>query len=175
MGITFSMKHHEFALVVRHSEWILNHLVRNDFWMKMKIVWSRRHPTSVTLVILLRDQFAQSYFGWSTWWRTATFLVSLLFGVWSVLTKWLLHLHSHGVTAPWRVTCEPLGHFWIECVRVENNTVADDGVWLENSWLQNVSECAVPKKVGIQSSVVREFFLEQYQTRCGQWRQQRDF
>ena len=31
LGIEFSIKHPLFALLVRHSEWILNHLVRNDF------------------------------------------------------------------------------------------------------------------------------------------------
>ena len=31
LGIEFSVKHPLFALLVRHSEWILNHLVRNDF------------------------------------------------------------------------------------------------------------------------------------------------
>ena len=29
--IEFSVKHPIFALLVRHSEWILNHLVRNGF------------------------------------------------------------------------------------------------------------------------------------------------
>ena len=31
LGIAFSIKHPLFALLVRHSEWILNHLFRNDF------------------------------------------------------------------------------------------------------------------------------------------------
>ena len=31
LGIEFSIKHSLFALLVRHSEWVLNHLVRNDF------------------------------------------------------------------------------------------------------------------------------------------------
>ena len=31
MGITFSAKHLVFALVVLHCEWLMNHLVRNDF------------------------------------------------------------------------------------------------------------------------------------------------
>ena len=31
LGIEFSIKHLLLALLVRHSEWILNHLVRNDF------------------------------------------------------------------------------------------------------------------------------------------------
>ena len=31
LGIVFSIKHPLFALLVRHSEWILNHLLRNDF------------------------------------------------------------------------------------------------------------------------------------------------
>ena len=31
LGIVFSVKLPLFALLVRHSEWILDHLVRNDF------------------------------------------------------------------------------------------------------------------------------------------------
>ena len=34
-GIEFSNKHPLFALLVRHSEWILNHLVRNDFLVEL--------------------------------------------------------------------------------------------------------------------------------------------
>ena len=35
LGIEISMKHPLFALLVRHSEWILNHLVRNDFVVEL--------------------------------------------------------------------------------------------------------------------------------------------
>ena len=35
LGIEFSIKHPLFALLVRHSEWILNHLVRNDFVIEL--------------------------------------------------------------------------------------------------------------------------------------------
>ena len=35
MGIEFTIKHPLFALLVRHSEWILNHLVRNDFLVEL--------------------------------------------------------------------------------------------------------------------------------------------
>ena len=31
LGIVFSVKHPLFAMLMRHSEWMLNHLVRNDF------------------------------------------------------------------------------------------------------------------------------------------------
>ena len=34
-GIEFSIKHPLFALLVRHSEWILNHLVRNAFVVEL--------------------------------------------------------------------------------------------------------------------------------------------
>ena len=37
LGIEFSIKHPLFALLVRHSEWILNHLVRNDLWLSRTI------------------------------------------------------------------------------------------------------------------------------------------
>ena len=35
LGIEFSIKHPLSALLVRHSEWILNHLVRNDFVVEL--------------------------------------------------------------------------------------------------------------------------------------------
>ena len=35
LGIEFSIKHPLFALLVRHSEWILDHLVRNDFLVEL--------------------------------------------------------------------------------------------------------------------------------------------
>ena len=35
LGIEFSIKHPLFALLVPHSEWILNHLVRNDFLLEL--------------------------------------------------------------------------------------------------------------------------------------------
>ena len=35
LGIEFSIKHPLFALLVRHSEWILNHLVCNDFVVEL--------------------------------------------------------------------------------------------------------------------------------------------
>ena len=35
LGIVSSIKHPLFALLVRHSEWILNHLVRNDFLVEL--------------------------------------------------------------------------------------------------------------------------------------------
>ena len=35
LGIVFSVKHLLFALLVRHSEWILNHLMRNDFLVEV--------------------------------------------------------------------------------------------------------------------------------------------
>ena len=34
-SIEFSIKHRLFALLVRHSEWIQNHLVRNDFEVEL--------------------------------------------------------------------------------------------------------------------------------------------
>ena len=35
LGSEFSITHPLFALLVRHSEWILNHLVRNDFLIEL--------------------------------------------------------------------------------------------------------------------------------------------
>ena len=38
LGIVFSVKHLLFAMLVRHSEWILNHMVRNHFLVEWTIV-----------------------------------------------------------------------------------------------------------------------------------------
>ena len=35
LGIEFSIKHPLFTLLVRHSEWFLNHLVRHDFLVEL--------------------------------------------------------------------------------------------------------------------------------------------
>ena len=35
LGVVFCVKHPLIALLVRHSEWILNHLVRNDFLVEL--------------------------------------------------------------------------------------------------------------------------------------------
>ena len=35
LGIVFSVTHLLFAMLVRHSEWILNHLVRNDYLVEL--------------------------------------------------------------------------------------------------------------------------------------------
>ena len=35
LGVEFSIKHPLFALLVRDTEWILNHLVRNGFLVEL--------------------------------------------------------------------------------------------------------------------------------------------
>ena len=44
LGIEFSIKHYLFALLVRHSERILNHLVRNDFVVELDNRVIKTHP-----------------------------------------------------------------------------------------------------------------------------------
>ena len=57
LGTEFSIKHPLFALLVRHSEWILNHLVRNDFVVELGQSCDQNFTrTRVTLEILLREQ-----------------------------------------------------------------------------------------------------------------------
>ena len=46
LGIEFSIKHPLFALLVRHCEWILNHLVRNDFVEKLDNRVTKTSPQS---------------------------------------------------------------------------------------------------------------------------------
>ena len=59
LGVEFSIKHPLFAMLVRYSEWIQNHLVRNDFTV---IKTSRMR---VTLETQLRDQLHFSIVLWS--------------------------------------------------------------------------------------------------------------
>ena len=54
LGFEFSIKHPLFALLVRHNEWILNHLVRNDFLVELDNRVIKTSPYE----ILLRDQFS---------------------------------------------------------------------------------------------------------------------
>ena len=57
--------HPLFALLVRHSEWILNHLVRNDFVVEQDNRVIKLSRMRVTLEILLRDQLRFSIVSWS--------------------------------------------------------------------------------------------------------------
>ena len=66
LGIVFSIKHPHFALLVRHSEWILNHLLRNDFIVEVDNRVIRLHRMRVTLEILLQIQLHSSIVSWST-------------------------------------------------------------------------------------------------------------
>ena len=68
LGIVFSIKHPLFALLVRHSEWILNHLVRNDFLVELDNRVIKTSPyESHTGNPALRSTFtSQSYPGRST-------------------------------------------------------------------------------------------------------------
>ena len=66
LGIKFSIKHYLFALLVRHNEWILNHLVRNDFVIELDNRVIKTSPVMrVTLEILLQDQLHFSIVSWS--------------------------------------------------------------------------------------------------------------
>ena len=65
LGIEFSIKHLLFALLVRHSEWILIHLVRNDFVVELGNRVIKTPSMRVTLEILLRDQLHFSIVSWS--------------------------------------------------------------------------------------------------------------
>ena len=44
LGIEFSIQHPLFAFLVRHSEWILNHVVRNDFVVELDNRMSQDFP-----------------------------------------------------------------------------------------------------------------------------------
>ena len=63
--IEFSIKHPLFALLLRHSGWILNHLVRNDCVVELDNRVIKTSRMRVTLEILLRDQLRFSIVSWS--------------------------------------------------------------------------------------------------------------
>ena len=63
--IEFFIKHSLFALLVRHSEWILNHLLRNDFLVELDNRVIKTSNYESPLEILLRDQLRFSIVSWS--------------------------------------------------------------------------------------------------------------
>ena len=110
MGITFSIKHPEFAWVVRHSEWILNHLVRNDFLVEddnrvMKTSPHESHTgcpaprsTSLLIVFWLVDVMMTT--------NSKRFQPAWFWGL-IVGSVEVIALHSHGVQrhhGEWRVS-----------------------------------------------------------------------
>ena len=60
LGIVFSIKHPLFAALVRHSEWILNHSVRNDSLVEVDNRVAKTSRMRVTLEILFQDQHHHS-------------------------------------------------------------------------------------------------------------------
>ena len=65
LGIVFSIKHPLFALLVRHSEWILNHLLRNDFIVEVDNRVIKTSPYESHTGILLQIQLHSSIVSWS--------------------------------------------------------------------------------------------------------------
>ena len=152
LGIVFSIKHPLFALLVRHSEWLLNHLVHNDFLVELDNRMIKTSPyechtgnpaprsTSFLNRILIgrRDaddkqpRFQQAWF------------LGLIAGSDEVIA-----LHPDGVQrhhGEWRVS--PLDDLESN-LRVEKCSCADDGIRLANIWLQDVSGCAVSQRLAL--------------------------
>ena len=154
LGIAFSIKHPLFALLVRQSEWVLNHLVCNDFLVELdnRVIKTSPHEshtgnlvsrsTSLFNRILVgrRDdddkqpRFQQAWF------------LGLIAGSDEVIA-----LHPDGVQrhhhGSWRVC--PLDDLGSEPVRVEKCSCADDKMRLANTWLQDVSGCAVSQRLAL--------------------------
>ena len=172
LGIEFSIKHPLFALLVRHSKCILNHLLRNDFVVEpdnrvIKTSPYESHtgntaPRSTSLLnrILVGrrdDDDKQSRF------QTAWFL-GLIAGSDEVIA-----LHPDGVQrhhGEWRVSVKP--------ARVERCSSAHDGRRLAKTCARRVRMFDITK-VGTLRNAQNEFFLRRYQTRCGLSRQRNDF
>ena len=164
LSIEFSIKHPLFALLVRHSEWILNHMVRNDFVVELdnRVIKTSPYeshtgnpaPRSTSLLnrILVGrrdDDDKQPRF------QTAWFL-GLIAGSDEVIA-----LHPDGVQrhhGVWRVSS------------------LDD----PESNLRELKKCSSAHdqgarrvrifditKAGTLLNAENEFFLRRYQTRCG--------
>ena len=68
LGIEFSIKHSLFALLERHSEWILNHLVRNDFLVELdnRVIQTSLNESHTGNPAPRINFTSQSYLGQST-------------------------------------------------------------------------------------------------------------
>ena len=149
----FSIKHHLFALLVRHSGWILFLLARNDFLVELdnRVVKTSPHeshignpaPRSTSLLnrnlVGRRDdddkqpRFQQAWF------------LGLIAGSDEVIA-----LHPDGVQrhhGEWRVS--PLDDPESNLRELKKCSCADDGMRLANTWLQDVSGCAVSHRLAI--------------------------
>ena len=149
LGIEFSVKHPLFALLVRHSEWILNHFVRNDFLVELdnRVIKTSPYeshtgnpaPRSTSLLnrILVgrRDDDDQQPRFQQAW------FLGLIDD-----TDEVIALHPDGVQrhhGEWRVSPldDPESNLRCSC--------ADDGMRLANTWLQDVSGCAISQRLAV--------------------------
>ena len=164
------MKHPLFALLVRHREWILNHLVRNDFLLS----WTTR----VTLEILLRDQLHFSIVSWSVnamvtqqpRFQTAWFL-GLIAGSDEVIA-----LHPGGVQrhhGEWRVI--PLDDLESNLRELKSSLALMTDVDWRTPGCKTCQDVRYHRGWHSVECREREFFLRRYQTRCGLSRQRNDF
>ena len=148
LGTEFSIKHPLFALLVRRSEWILNHLVRNDFVVELDNRVIKTSPyeshtgnpaprsTSFLNRILVGrrdDDDKQPRF------QTAWFL-GLVAGSDEVIALYPDGMQRHH--GEWRVS--PLDDLESN-LRELKSALALDGCRLANTWVQDVSVCAIHK------------------------------
>ena len=153
LGIEFSIKHPLFALLVRHSEWILNHLVRNDFVVELdnRVIKTSPYGESHWKSCSDIDFTSQSYPG-------------LIAGSDEVIA-----LHPDGVQrhhGEWRVSQldDP------ESNLRELNSAPE--IMTEVDW--RTPGCDITKG-GTLRNAENEFFVRRYQTRCGLSFQRNDF
>ena len=178
LAIEFSIKHPLFALLMRHSEWILNHLVRNDFLVDLdnRVIKTSPYeshtgnpaPRSTSLLnrILvgrLDDDDKQPRF------QTAWFLGLIDF------SGEVIALHPDGVQrrhGEWRVS--PMDDPESKLRELKSALALMTEVDWRTPGCKTCQVCDITK-VGTLRDAENEFFLRRYRTRCGLSRQLNDF
>ena len=157
LGVEFSVKHPLFALLVRHSEWILNHLVRNNFLVELdnRVIKTSPYESHTGNLAPRYDDDKQPRF------EQAWFL-GLIAGSDEVTA-----LHPDGVQrhhGEWRVS--PLDDPELNLRELKSALALLTEVDWRTPGCKRVRTCHITK-VGTLWNAENESFPQRYLTRCG--------